>query len=872
MRKKLCKKVSILIALVMLLSCFFGTSTFALTGAGDLVRNHTFDGGVGLPWHICESLPGTATFDITGGTYNVTVTNPGNNRWDVQFRHRGLTIENGHKYTVKFTVTATKDCSIYSQIGEMGPPYTQFWNINENFSTLELKANTPKTFTQEFTMKQATCKTAEWAFQLGGNLVSASSLPTFKFDNMYLLDPEFPGYEEIPPEPTNGVRVNQEGYYPNLEKVATLVNSSTSPVGWKLVNSSGTTVAEGKSTVKGFDKASGDNVHIIDFSSYRTEGTGYKLIADSSDANATPSESMPFDIRKDLYTTMKDKAIKYFYHNRSGIEIKLPYCEEIQWARPAGHIRDVLGPDPTKDYKADYTLDVTGGWYDAGDHGKYVVNGGISTWTVMNEYERALYLGDTTIAPYADNTMNIPESGNSYPDILDETRYNLKTLLKMQVPAGNTLAGMVHHKAHDERWTGLAIRPDQDTQNRYLQPPSTAATLNLAAIAAQGSRLWKKYDSTFASTCLSAAETAWDAAVAHPAIFADMNQSSGGGAYGDDYVGDDFYWAACELYITTGKTKYLDYIQSSKHYLEMPTTLTGGEDKGLTGCFDWGNTQGLGTISLALVPNNLPDTDIEKAKSNIKAAADKFISIEKTQGYGVPIEESGTDTSGLVGFPWGSNSFVVNEAIVMAYAYEFSEVNNIKDTKYLSGVSTAMDYILGRNPNVQSYVTGYGENPLENPHHRFWAYQVDNTFPKAPAGCISGGPNSGLQDPWVKGSGWIPGTRAAEKCFMDHIESWSTNEITINWNAPLAWVSAYLDEEGPKAETKVTINYGDINGDGDKDALDFAALKKYLLTGSTTGVDLKAADVNADDGVDAIDAALVKQYLLNIIIKYPAEG
>ena len=120
MGKNLRKKVSLFIAIVFVLSTMFSTAAFALDGAGDLIRNHTFDGGVGLPWHVVESSPGNATFDISGGTYNVTVTNPGANRWDVQFRHRGLIIEQGHTYTVKFTVTATKDCSVYSQIGEQG--------------------------------------------------------------------------------------------------------------------------------------------------------------------------------------------------------------------------------------------------------------------------------------------------------------------------------------------------------------------------------------------------------------------------------------------------------------------------------------------------------------------------------------------------------------------------------------------------------------------------------------------------------------------------------------------------------------------------------------------------------------------------------
>ncbi len=874
-------KVAMVLALVFLLSVFFSSSAFALVGAGDIIRNHTFDNNVGLPWHVVESYPAKASFEITDqGKYVIKCEKIGplgtGERWDLQFRHRGLTIEQGHTYTVQFTVTASRDCKIYPKIGDQGDPYDEYWNLDQQWHFLELKANVPKTVTQTFTMNKGTKSNCEFAFHLAPekNTVSPENYQatTFTFDEIYVKDPQFKGYPDDIPEPTNAVRLNQEGFYPNSAKVATLISSSTTPVNWTLANSQGTAVAQGQSTVKGADHASGDKVHIIDFSSYTTPGTGYKVKVTSADA--TPLESLPFNIGNDIYTKMKYDAMKYFYHNRSAIEIKLPYCDQSQWARPAGHTSDILQPDPTKDYKANYSLDVTGGWYDAGDHGKYVVNGGISTWTVMNSYERALFLnGNTAVAPFADSTLNIPESGNGWPDILDETRYNLKTLLNMQVPAGNELAGMAHHKAHDERWTALAVRPDQDTMKRYLQPPSTAATLNLAAIAAQGSRLWKQYDAAFATKCLTAAETAWDAAVAHPAIYATMEQGPGGGAYGDDYVLDDFYWAASELYATTGNAKYLNYIKSSPHYLKMPTELVGGEANGLTGAFDWGNTAGLGTITLALVPSNLPAADVATARANIQAAADKFISIENAQGYGVPIEEkvisSPFDGSTVTGFPWGSNSFIVNEAIVMSYAYEFS---NRQNKKYINGAVTAMDYILGRNPNVQSYVTGYGENPLENPHHRFWAYQADNTFPKAPPGCLSGGPNSGLQDPWVKGSGWKPGVRPAEKSFMDNIESWSTNEITINWNAPLAWISAYLDEQGPKIGGSSTISYGDLNKDGAKDALDFAALKKYLLIQDSTGIDLGAADLNADNSIDAVDYAIYKQYLLGMITKFPAEG
>jgi endoglucanase len=69
---------------------------------------------------------------------------------------------------------------------------------------------------------------------------------------------------------------------------------------------------------------------------------------------------------------------------------------------------------------------------------------------------------------------------------------------------------------------------------------------------------------------------------------------------------------------------------------------------------------------------------------------------------------------------------------------------------------------------------------------------VDTRYPSAPAGIVSGGPNSGLQDPYVKAAGLTK--CAPEKCFIDNAEAWSTNEITINWNAPLVWVTAWLDE------------------------------------------------------------------------------
>ncbi len=107
-----------------------------------------------------------------------------------------------------------------------------------------------------------------------------------------------------------------------------------------------------------------------------------------------------------------------------------------------------------------------------------------------------------------------------------------------------------------------------------------------------------------------------------------------------------------------------------------------------------------------------------------------------------------------------------------------------------------MDDVLGMKPLGQSYVTCYGEKPLVNPHHRFWAKQARSDFPAAPPGAFSGGPNSGLEDPYVQAAGLKKKGCAPQKCYLDNIEAWSVNEITINWNSPFAWVASFLDEQG----------------------------------------------------------------------------
>nr|WP_202524383.1 glycoside hydrolase family 9 protein [Kitasatospora sp. SID7827] len=561
------------------------------------------------------------------------------------------------------------------------------------------------------------------------------------------------------------VRVNQLGYLPDGPKRATVVSAATAPLGWQLRDSAGAQVASGSTTVHGADQASGQSTHLVDFGAYTGTGTGFTLVVGGL-------ASHPFAISAALYDGLRADSLNFFYQQRSGIAIDAALAGGSAYARPAGH----LGVAPNKGDTSvpcqagvcDYRLDVRGGWYDAGDQGKYVVNGGIATWELVGSFERARRAGGD--AALGDATLRVPERGNGVPDVLDEARWELEFLLRMQVPDGKPLAGTAFHKIHDAQWTGLPTRPELDDQQRELHRPSTAATLNLAATAAQCARVYAPYDAAFAARCLDAARRAWSAAKANPNLLAPATDSTGGGAYEDADVSDEFYWAAAELLATTGEAQYRDAVTSSPLHARPADA------------FWWGGTATLGRITLATVPGvALPADDLARLRGLLTTAADGYLSTMGGQGYAVPLAPDG--------YVWGSNSAVANNAMVLAVAYELTG-----QQRYRSGALETMDYLLGRNALDRSYVSGYGARAAENEHHRFWAHQNDASLPHPPAGSFAGGPNSGLQDPVAEAQ--LAGCAPAA-CYVDDIGSYSTNEVAVNWNASLAWLAAFAAERRP---------------------------------------------------------------------------
>ena len=743
----------------------------------NLLGQSDFNQGTSLPWTLSFTPPAEGTAAVENGAYCLHIANKGVNKWDAQVRHREMVIENGHTYSISFKIWSDQQTRASIKVGMIGPPYSEYW-----VKVLEIGPE-PQTVVDSFTMNHATDPTAEFAFHYGGSMATAKEPFVVCIDDVILSDPQFsrPPAESIQPPPK--IAANQVGYYPHAEKLATLATDSSSPLDWELLDGSGQVVDKGSTVPFGQDAAAGQAVQVIDFSSFAKPGQGYSL-------RVGQDTSYPFEIGNDLYHQLKYDALHYFYHNRSGIEIKMPYAGEEKWARPAGHLKSDSAVACAPEAGCDYKLDVTGGWYDAGDHGKYVVNGGISVWTLLDLYERTKYLG-SSLADFGDGTMNIPENKNHMPDLLDEVKWELEWMMKMQVPDGKPKAGMVHHKIHDRNWTALGIAPDEAEKKmaRFLRPVSTAATLNLAASGAQCARVYRGIDEKLASRCLAAAEKAWMAAKANPAVYALPTDNQGGGPYDDADVSDDFYWAAAELWTTTKKDEYRNFVKSSPLNGRFPMDAGGA-----TSSMTWGRTDALGKISMAVVPGGVDAGTMSQMRQQIIGAADAYAKMISETGYRLPFKGASDGK-----YPWGSNSFIVNNMLILALADDFT-----KQDKYVDAVAAGMGYLLGRNPLGQCYVTGYGSRPLQWPHHRFWAYQADKRFPTAPPGCLSGGPNSGLEDPYVQAAG-LKGC-APEKCFVDNIEAWSANEITINWNAPFAWVAAFLDEKGPKLTAAASGN------------------------------------------------------------------
>ncbi|KAB8125811.1 glycoside hydrolase [Gracilibacillus oryzae] len=528
------------------------------------------------------------------------------------------------------------------------------------------------------------------------------------------------------------IQVNQVGYVKKSIKVAI----STVPGPFQVRDrKTNLVVLERTSSGPIEDQDSNQTIYQLDFTEMEAEGT-YQL---SQSGVASPA----FTIGTNVYQPLHKGLTKAFYYFRCGMDLTEQYAGK--WAHKACHLQEgTVYHDPSR------RLDSSGGWHDAGDYGKYTV-------------AAAKALADLLLAcqyyPGAfQYKAGIPESEQQMPDILNECQYELDWLLKMQ----DKETGGVFHKLTTKNFPGLAVMPEEDQAELYFSPVSATATATFAAIMAVASRVYKEVDEDHAEKYLEAAHDAWNWLEQHP-VFAGFKNPSEitTGEYGDKEDRDERYWAAAELYCTTKEAKY------HRKFCELA-----GEnfDKISLG---WADVGGYGTRTYLSLPSEMTDPAIyQELKSVWMEKAEQLVDNSKENGYVISLKTAD--------YIWGSNMVLLNQAMFLLMTNRLAP-----DKKYERYALEHLHYLLGRNATNYSYVTGFGENAVRNIHHRPSA--ADNVEEPVP-GLVSGGPDRGLHDPCAAEK--LQGCPPA-KCFIDHQESYATNEVTIYWNSPAVFVVSH---------------------------------------------------------------------------------
>lgn len=541
-------------------------------------------------------------------------------------------------------------------------------------------------------------------------------------------------------EPAALLKVNQSGYLSQGQKLAVI--SGKSQQAFQLVAlPSGQIVFRGQSSEAQLWAPAGETVSIADFTKVQSNGR-YRLEV----AGYPPAE---LQIAAQPYAQLHDAAIKAYYFNRASQQLDTAYAGV--WARPAGHPDNkvkIHASAASASRPTGTVVQSPKGWYDAGDYNKYIVNSGISTFTLLDAWTDFKDF-------YRQRQWTIPESGNSMPDLLDEVVWNLDWMSSMQDPAD----GGVYHKLTTLNFEG-AVMPHQAVAQRYLVQKTTAAALNFAAVMAKASRVMAEFDKEQpgkAALFRQQAIQAWQWASKNPAIYYQQPADVSTGAYGDKELADEFAWAAAELYLLTAEQPYLQQF----FQLTQPVQTA-----------SWASVAALGYFSLAKEANRLTPEQRQLVFSAITAVADQFVAQHQASAYKVAMVPED--------FVWGSNAVAMNKAILLYKANQITE-----KASYMEAMQGLLDYVLGRNPLDLSYVTGFGVKSPQHIHHR--PSEADGI--KAPVpGWLAGGAQPGQQDK-CKYSSKLPA-----KSYADDWCSYASNEVTINWNAPLVYMLAAFSQ------------------------------------------------------------------------------
>jgi endoglucanase len=560
------------------------------------------------------------------------------------------------------------------------------------------------------------------------------------------------------------IDLNQVGFYPSAPKMAVVtVASAGAPAGdagvpatdrfFVVTAGGGDTAFTGRLGPLMASTNSTLSTRLADFTELKKAGI-YRILVPGMEP------SYPFRIGHGVFYPVVRAALKGYYYQRSGMALTAEYAG--QWSRPAGHpdTQVLVHPSAATTLRpAGTVISTPGGWYDAGDYNKYIVNSGITMGTLLDAYEDFPGFFDTL-------HTNIPPIGG-VPDLLNEVLYNLRWMLTMQDPDD----GGVYHKCTNAVFDGM-VMPGVTKAPRYVVEKGTAGTLDFAAVMGQAARVFGHFRNSLpglSDSCLRAAEQAWKWALQNPNLAYDQNAMNKSflpqvttGAYGDFSFKDEWFWAAAELMVTTGDAAYGEMVRAQLNYpMSLPS---------------WSNVQMMGAYTLLRYQHSLPAAwaaAAETIRQRLLGMADHYLDKIGSNAFHTVIGESRTD------FVWGSNSVAANQGMLLVNAWL-----QTRDKKYLEPALANLDYLLGMNATGYCFVTGVGTYSTMHPHHR--PSIADGIVPPVP-GLMAGGPNPGQQDHQHYAFS------DPEISYTDQDGAYASNEIAINWNAPLVYLAGAIE-------------------------------------------------------------------------------
>jgi endoglucanase len=559
--------------------------------------------------------------------------------------------------------------------------------------------------------------------------------------------------------PSDNIKLSQIGFYPMGPKTA-VINSSSGGTFYVISSDKLDTVYTGTLSASAYFNMTDETLSQADFTSYDSVGSYYLNVHGLGYSDS-------FEIKKAVHHNVSKAGLKGFYYQRASTPLLA--ANAGIWARAEGHPDNIVyvHNSAANGYRLPNTIiSSPRGWYDAGDYNKYIVSAGISTFMLLSMYEHYASYFDTL-------NLNIPESGNTTPDVLDEALWEIRWLLTMQDPYD----GGVYSKLTSPNFDGI-IMPAASTLPRYVVQKSTASALDFSATLAQAARIYKLFDTQFpglADSCINASVKAWRWARKNPnqqyiqALLTDPTINTG--EYGDSYFGDEFQWAAMELYATTRVDSFYT----------LAGNLTSINPPG------WADVQALGYLSLSHLRKTLTNSaDTVSLKQLVIDQADYLKGRASINPYGTSMYDS---------FNWGSNGMAATHGVMLLNAFDIT-----KDSSYLKIAIADLDYLLGRNGPNYSFLTGHGTTTPMDIHHRISG--ADGIVDPVP-GLMAGGPN--VDDLTDCGAASYPSSFPG-KSYEDASCSYSTNEIAINWNSPFSYLSNVIEAIQAGASSKV-LNY-----------------------------------------------------------------